>query len=177
MKTGAKAPIFYGYEMAFIFRTDSDIVQAVNASIDLKNLVIEYLMLWQKYAQDLNGVHVPTDPFTVEFLPMEEERVRVKLIYTKTRSHQEAVYYDVDHDNYSESWGASNVSHHVTKFTRTLSEHIISIHFSSLLRSKENMIKDIQAFAEREKKRLQEVERQSKIAAHQEAIRKLEEQT
>jgi hypothetical protein len=38
------------------------------------------------------------------------------------------------------------------------------------------MIQSIKDFAESEKKRLQEIERQSKIAAHQEAIRKLQEE-
>lgn len=158
------------------FRSESDIVQASNAAQDLTNLVIEYLTLYQRYANGLGGVKVPTEPYTVVFLPMTgEQALRVKLAYTVTRSHSEPVYYDVNDESYCESWGASNVSHNVSVVTRDLEESALILPFASLLRSKENMKLDLQRFAESEKKRLQEVERESKIAAHQEAIRKLQE--
>jgi hypothetical protein len=159
------------------FRSEGDIVHASNSAQNLTNLVIAYLTFYQQYANGLNGVSIPTEPYTVVFLPMiGKQELQVRLIYTLTRSHQEPVYYDVDDDNFSESWGASNVSHHVTVFSKQLEERVLTIPFGALLRSRENMQHDIQRFAEQEKKRLQEVARQSKIAAHQEAIRKLQEE-
>jgi hypothetical protein len=160
------------------FCSEGDIVHASNSAQSLSNLVIAYLTIYQKYANGLNGVTVPTEPYTVVFLPMVgKQALHVKLVYTVTRSHSEPVYYDVDDDNFNESWGASNVSHNVTVFSHHLEEKVITIPFEALLCSREDMKQDIQRFAEQEKKRLQEVERQSKIAAHQEAIRKLQENT
>jgi hypothetical protein len=159
------------------FCSEGDIVYASNSAQSLTNLVIAYLTLYQQYANGLGGVTVPTEPYTVVFLPMVGERaLHVKLVHTVTRSHSEPVYYDVDDDDFNESWGASNVSHHVTVFSHQLEEKVLTIPFEALLCSRENMRQDIQRFAETEKKRLQEVERQSKIAAHQEAIRKLQEE-
>lgn len=157
------------------FRSEGDIVYASNAAQNLTNLVIAYLTLYRKHAQGLRGVTIPSEPYTVVFLPMiGEPALHVKLVFTKTSDHQEPVYYDVDDDNYSESWGASNVSHHVTVFTRSTEEASFVIPFGLLLMSKENMELAIKRFAETEKNRLQEVERESKIAAHQQAIRKLQ---
>lgn len=158
------------------FRTEGEIVGAVNAARDLTNLVISYLTLYRKYAQGMRGVTIPDDPYTVVFLPMiGESTIQVKLVHTQTSSHQEPMYYDVDDDNYNESWGASNISHETTVFTESLEENIILIPFGRLLTSRENMELDIKRFAEIEKKRLHEMDRESKITAYQEAIRQLQE--
>jgi hypothetical protein len=159
------------------FRTESDIVYAVNAARDLTNLVVACLEFYRRYAQGLLGIRIPVEPFTVVFLPLDNaDSLKLRLVYTKTNNHQEPVYYDVDDDNYSESWGSSNVSHHVTVITKTTEEQVFSIPFKLLLSSKENMELSIKRFAEVERKRLQEKERESKIAAHQEEIRKLQEE-
>jgi hypothetical protein len=159
------------------FRTESEIVQASNASQDLANLVRAYFNIHRKYAQGLGGVTVPDEPYEVVFMPMNKEgMLRVKLVYSKTTSHQSPVYYDVDDDNFSESWGSSNISHYHTTYTTGTGELGFNIPFKLLLQSRENIELSVKKFAEEERKRLQEVERQSKIAAHQEAIRKLQEQ-
>jgi hypothetical protein len=159
------------------FRTESDIVYAVNAARDLTNLVVACLEFYRRYAQGLLGIRIPVEPFTVVFLPLDNaDSLKLRLVYTKTNNHQEPVYYDVDDDNYSESWGSSNVSHHVTVITKTTEEQVFSIPFKLLLSKKEDIELTVKRFAEIERNRLLEVERESKIAAHQEAIRKLQEE-
>lgn len=160
-----------------VFRSEGDIVHASNAAQDLTNLVIAYLTLYKKHAQGMGGVTVPDAPYTVVFLPMREEgKLRVKLVFQEYWSYQEAVYYDVDDDRFSESFGASNVSHHVTVDTERTVDKGLLIPFASLLLPRDDMEAAIKRFAESERNRLQELERESKIAAHQEAIRKLQEQ-
>jgi predicted RNA-binding protein with RPS1 domain len=159
------------------FRSEGELVFAVNAARDLTNLAIACLEFYRRYALGLLGIWIPVEPFTVVFLPLDNANsLKVRLVYTKTSNHQEPVYYDVDDDNYSESWGASNLSHYVTVITKTTEEQVFSIPFKLLLSSKENLELSIKRFAESERKQLQEKERESKIAAHQEAIRKLTEE-
>lgn len=159
------------------FRTEGDIVYAVNAARDLTNLAVACLEAYRRYAQGLLGVWIPVETFTVVFLPITNaDSIKVKLVYTKTSDHQEPVYYDVDDENFSASWGASNVSHHVTVITKTTEEQVFSIPFKLLLSKKEDIELTVKRFAEIERNRLLEVERESKIAAHQEAIRKLQEE-
>jgi hypothetical protein len=158
------------------FRSEGDLVHAVNAARDLTNLAVFCLETYRRYAQGLLGVQVPVEPFTVVFLPLTNaDSIKVKLVYTKTSDHQEPVYYDVDDENFSESWGASNVSHNVTVITKTTEEKVFSIPFRLLLSKKEDIELTVKRFAEVERNRLQDAERESKIAAHQEAIRKLQE--
>jgi hypothetical protein len=93
------------------FRSEGELVFAVNAARDLTNLAIACLEFYRRYAQGLLGIWIPVEPFTVVFLPLDNANsLKVRLVYTKTSNHQEPVYYDVDDDNYSESWGASNLS-------------------------------------------------------------------
>lgn len=160
------------------FRSEGDIVYAANAARDLTSLVTAYLTLYRKYAQGMNGVRVPDQSYTVVILPLRHEgKLHVKLVYTSTDSYQEPVYYDLDDENRSDSWGSDNISHYATMTSTHIEEDGILIPMAILLQSKEKMEESVKTFAQNEKNRLQEIERRSRIAAHQEAIRKLQEES
>lgn len=149
-----------------IFRSESDIVYASNASQSLANLVRAYLELYRKYANGLNGINIPSKNYAVVFQPMRKEGyLNVGLVYTRTDMHQSPVYYDVDDDEFDESWGADNVSHYTTSTTDTIIEQHILIPFGHLLCNQEKMEQSIKEFAERKEKELQEEQRRSKIRA------------
>lgn len=157
-----------------IFRSESDIVYASNASQSLANLVRSYLELYRQYANGLNGVNIPSERYAIVFQPMHKEGfLTVALTYTRTDLHQSPVYYDVDDDNFSESWGADNVSHYATVTTKTLVDSFITIPFSHLLCSEANMKKIIMDFAERKKKELLEDQRRSKIRELEDELERL----
>lgn len=161
------------------FRSEGDIIYAANAARDLNNLVVAYLTLFKKYTQGMNDVRVPDGNYTVVILPQNTPRkLRVKLVSEEVSSYESPVY--ADNGGYEEpefgSYGSTGqpISHYETVFTERTVDQAILIPIPSLLQSKEKMEESMKRFAENEKKRLQEIERQSKIAAHQEAIRQLQ---
>ena len=157
-----------------IFRSESDIVYASNASQSLANLVRAYLELYRRYANGLNGINIPSEQYAIVFQPMHKEGfLTVALTYTRTDLHQSPVYYDVDDDNFSESWGASNVSHYETVTTKTLVDSFITIPFSHLLCNEANMKKIIMDFAERKQKQLQEDQKKARIQELEEEIERI----
>lgn len=155
------------------FRSNSDLIFAANQSRDLANLVQAYMILWRKHANGKNKVSVPTDDFTVVFLPPTETAVVFRIVYTYTNTWSEPQYYDVDSDYFSESWGADNVSHHITRRETKIGEKGYEIPFACLLRSKEDMEASIKRTAESIKKREQEDERQREIAELESQLAKL----
>lgn len=164
------------------FRTEGDIIYAANAARDLSNLVVAYLTFFKQYAQGKNGVKVPSENYTVVILPQTEPgKLRVKLSFEEVSSYESPVY--ADNSGYEESEFGSygdtgrGVSHYETCYTTSTVDKWLTIPIRSLLLSKEEMELEIKTFADKERKRLQELERESKIAAHQEAIRKLQEQS
>lgn len=150
--------------MAFIFLSEADLVYASNAAQDLTNLVVAYFEFYRKHANGLNGITIPSAPYTVVFLPMgTPDALCVRIIHTKTDMHQSPVYYDYDDENFSESWGASNVSHYVTHSKTSIVENSIFIPFAHLLCSREKMEQGIKDFAARKEAELQEKQRRAKI--------------
>jgi hypothetical protein len=128
-------------------RTEAQIVLAANLAQDLTNLVVAYLELWRQHAQGVNGITVPDEPYTVVFQPLRSEFLHFKLVHTQTVTWEEPVYYDVDSDYFQESWGASNLSHHVSRWRKEIREHGLGIPFKVLLQARGQMEGSIKAVA------------------------------
>ena len=145
------------------FRNESDLVRAINEARDLTNLVVAYLEIYRRRANGINGVKIPSEEYTVIFQQMQEGFARVMLVYTKTQTWQEPVYYDVDDDNFQESFGASNVSHYHTRSSSQIEEKVILIPFAHLLLPKTEMERVLQKQADEHAVRLQEAKTQARI--------------
>lgn len=152
--------------MSFVFRSEGDLVLAANQAQDLSSLVRAYLEMYKKHAQGINGVKIPTSRYDIVFMPLKfEHEIAVKLVFSRTETWTEPVYYDVDDDNFSESWGSDNVSHHVTKSSTNPDEIVIRIPCSHLLLAQEQMedliIKQAAKYRadEAEQQRLDEIKR------------------
>jgi hypothetical protein len=155
-------------------RSESQIMAAANAAQDLTNLVVAYLELYKRHAQGLNGVTVPTEPYTVVFRPMHHEgMLAVALVYTKTVTWDEPIYYDVGSDYFSESLGAENISGYQLQSESHTEETRLSIPFAVLLLSREHMEQQVLAFATSKRNEITEQRRLAKIAEHEAAIRAL----
>lgn len=130
-------------------RNESDFVYAFNAAQDLTALVATYLIEFRRYANGLNGVNVPKEPFTVVLQKIKEDRrVVVTLVSTRTEFHRSPVYYDYEDDNFVEGYGAhTNVSHYTTSSSRSTQEDCIEIPMSVLMLTKEKMVESIKSFA------------------------------
>lgn len=159
-------------------RTEGQIVGAANAAQDLTNLVVAYLELYKKHAQGLNGVKIPTEKYTVIFRPiLKEGYLPVTLVYTKTTTWRRATHYDVDDDMFDERLGADNISGYTVERDTDTEEYGLAIPFNVLLRSREDMERDIITFAAKKRAEIKEAERQAEIARHEAAIAKLKAQT
>lgn len=162
-----------------MIRTSGDVVLAVNMSRDLESLVTGFLLEWRKHANGVNGVEVPSGNFNIAFLPLklganDDPIVCVKLFYTYTTHHSEPTYYDFDSENFSESWGASNISGERNWTEKHDGEKGFDIPCDLFMRSKESMIEVIKGIAQKHKADEAEAARQAELASLHERIKELE---
>ena len=157
-------------------RSEADIVSAVNAARDMTGVVVTFLKLWRKHANGINNVVVPDEPFSVSFLPLDNEcYVTVGIFFTKTEHWETPTYFDSDDDEYVESYSSSanvsGVQHHREE---VLYEKTISIPIGWLLSP--NMEDVIIQFAAKDKAAKAEVLRQLEIAKLESQLTKLKSQ-
>lgn len=157
------------------FRTDGQIILAVNLATDLTNLVKSYLELWKKHANGINGVWVPSDEYTVIFKPTKQDGfLSIVLSYTRTSHWEEPTYCDVDSDYFSESYGgSSNVSGSISRSEDYHEEKGFQIPFTSLLRTFEGMEENIKKFAAENKRKEDELVRARKIKELEDELKEL----
>ena len=151
-----------------MLRTEGDFVRASNMAQDLTNLVVTYLKFWRKYANGRNNVNIPNDNFGVIFLPMKKEgRLEVGILYTRTDHWQTPEYYDVDDDNYTEGYGSgdANICGYTSHSAEVHCESLISLAFTLLMHTPEDMEKSVIDYVKHEKAKEAEELRLKKIAA------------
>lgn len=147
-----------------MLRSEGDFILASNMAQDLTNLVMQYLRLWRKHANGRSNVTVPKENFCVIFTKMKEQGyVNFKIIYTYTTYSDEPVYYDTDSDYFNESWGASNISHHVKVREDHLTEEHYSLPIRALMMPPDKMEAAIKQFVIDDQARINEINRLKRI--------------
>lgn len=147
------------------FRTIADIVYAHNVARDLVNLATAYLRLWRKYANGCDQITIPDDNFTVVIMPMKHESLlSVGIVYTKTVTWSEPEYYDVDDDNYVETYNSrANICGYSSHSEEVKCELFLNLPTAHLLLSEEDMTTKIKAIAAKIRADEAEAMKQAKI--------------
>lgn len=108
-------------------RTEGDAIFAANAAKDLNALAMAWALNWREHANGCNQVAIPQDYFHIYVTGValgspEQPKLEVSVIWVASSFSQIPIYYSPEDDNFSESWGSSNISgyrSHINKSTRT----------------------------------------------------------
>lgn len=151
-----------------LLRDESDFIRAANMSYDLAAIVTTYLKLFRKHTNGWGDVWMPDESFAVVHIPSKiEGMVCVDVLWKHKYSVTTPTYYDVDDDNFSESWGSSNISGEETSFHESNQCKRIHIPIRQLMMTEQTMI---DFFVNKEK----ELKRAKAMAETAEEIAQLE---
>jgi hypothetical protein len=158
-----------------MLRTEGDFVRAVDMARDLTNLVMQYLALWHKHANGVNGLEAPSGRYRIVFLaPSKSDEIHFEILLAETISREEPVYYDSDSDYFSESWGASNISGYTTSFSTDIVQRCVKMPIAALMQSPEQMERSVIEIAAKDKVAKAEATRLAKVAALEKELKELQ---
>lgn len=133
------------------FRTESEIILAVNNAADLTNLITAYLKHYKAACKQCDLYEknllkdVSTDDFSVTIIKLTSRNsvafVEVGVTWVATGYTETPRYYDVDDDNFNESWGADNISGYTCTTYSSEKVVYVAIPISHLLMSEKSMKK------------------------------------
>lgn len=165
-----------------MIRTEGDVVRASDQACELSGLVARFLIEFRKYSNGVNGVNVPDGYFTVvlkkpELVDDQHVFVCCTLIHQRTESYEVPKYFDPDSDNYTEGWGANNISHYETETHTSIESKGYRIPWRQLILSNDDLVAYLKSLKQRAKEREAEEQRQREIESLRKRLIALESTT
>jgi len=155
------------------------LIRAANAAKDLQAMAANFFLNQRKYANGVNGVVVPDEPFVVVPVgvkgTIEVPRIEFALVWTEHQTWQVADYLSLDHESFSESWGADNSNGYHTESRECQRERRITVVAAQLLLPNDKQVEMLKGWksdadaAKKERMRLEQIERLKKQITQLEA--------